>query len=230
MEEERKISEIEKSVKTLNESISKKAATIKKHTTIVLVGGLIILVTVVGYLSYLHNVISRAFTPEDITSLASFLITTKIDEVSKEVEKQLVSSAPAITQGLIEQGFNLLPEMRLAAEEKLDAIVDLSLSQVKDRFAEAFQKVIMENEDAVKAIPQLLDEGKIYLLAEDLAEDIERGVLPPNFIPQLTQRLIKVDTELKKLLGPERKLNEEQKLEKKSLQLWLQIVDKKAKE
>lgn len=224
---EKEIGEIESSVSHLNKNLQSEVNNIRKRKKLTMFLSPVILLMVLSYCVYIYSFISRVLNPQEVASYFRVILASRIYNSMPQIEKYLIESAPELTEKLVDDVIRGIPSLRHEAQNNIDTMAEIFVNRLTARFIYSFHDILMENKEAIKTVPQMLDKQNIYFFAEQLAKEIKLQLDTSAEIdlPELAKSISNINGELKNLLKDDSELTEEQKLEKRFVKLLLQLMD-----
>lgn len=194
-----RLQEIERSAGTLEGQLRGQIARVENGKRLTLIIGIILIVIIFAYLSWLTSSIKQYANPDDMSGM----IATKAHEYAKaqipEIAKELKAQAPAAVTSLREQITNGVPKLREYAEEqtlvlmdnftasleaKVDGIVAEMIKQHKGELNPLIEAAAVKGNDAEleKAFKDSLEEligGEMDKLFAEFNQDMDvaKGML-----------------------------------------------------
>ena len=179
------------------------------------------------YLTLLTSLVQARLSPEAMVATARHVVLKNMPGVVLQFQRSLTASAPDFARTIITEGLTAVPTLRLKAQERIDQAVASYLEDIRQVFPHAFQAVVLQHGEALKAIGRLND-VEIYALARELTDDLAKELhlagATPEVLARVEERLWSMQRELDALRQPDRRLTEDQQLEKQFLELLIQAV------
>lgn len=201
---------------------------INRQKTIILSVSISILVILGVYLGYAYVQFRKLTTPKTLVGMGYDSTMKALPDMVNRVESYLVQYAPAFVDGAFNTLRHQLPVVRKTTQERIDLLIDDSLRTIEKYFSPALRSVIGSYREDILSIAQLKDKNQVYILASRIENDLRNKFDPQTnkIIDKFGTVLENIDEELGLLTDlPPAHLNQEQLLERRFLELWMQIVD-----
>ena len=225
---EHELTHLAKEIHTLQADLAARQAVaeqrLKKFRTVAIV----LCVVVASYLSFLTGLVQARLSPEALVTTARHIVLKNMPGVVLRFQHSMASSAPDFAQTVIAEGIKRVPTLRLKAQENVDRAVAAYLEDIQKVFPHAFQAVVLQHAEALRAISRLND-GEIHALARELTDDLVKEMhlagATPAVVADVEEHLWRMQRELAALRQPNERLTEDQRLEKRFLELLIQAVN-----
>ena len=215
-------------IRTLQTDLATRQAVAEKHLRSFRIAAIVLCVVIAGYLSFLTALVQARLSPEALVTTARHVVLKNMPGVVLQFRRSLTASAPDFAKTVIAEGLKAVPTLRLKAQENIDQAVAAYLEDIRKVFPHAFQAVVLQHEGALKAISRLND-GEIYALAHELMDGLVKEMhlagATPAALAQAEQDLWRMQHELEALRQPNERLTEDQRLEKRFLELLIQAIN-----
>ncbi len=205
---------------SIEQKIDAQIARAKRHQMVTIVIGVILVIVVLGYTSYISGLLRDVLTPESTAEIASQSIIDRLPEVLDEVEKNVESEAPKLVDDLITQLINeQIPSFREAGEERIKSESSEQIRNMTAFLIAQIDTVIDENEERVNQMAELLEttEGKeqfqqeMYNLMKESLNDSQIQVELDSYgiaLAEIESNLVRLTADTKDLTKEEQALFE----------------------
>jgi hypothetical protein len=190
--------------------------------------GILVLVAVGGYMWYGYKEVSIFKDPNKIVDMAAQTVDENLPQLRRNLEGEIISSAPEWANALSKQALGYLPAGRQQFEKLVMENLDGALAETREKTNEQFRTYITNNKDHLKK--QFEELAKSPDLADttfaDMQADLEKD-LGVNFqadAAALLKELTAANQSFKKLRDG-KNLNDQQQLERSCWMLARAIVN-----
>ena len=219
---EGRIGEVEKSIGTLESQIRSQIGRTQAATRTVLVVGIIVIVVIFGYMTWLSGLVKDLAQPAE---LAETLVLTAVNQIPKAVEDikaSLKEQAPENVGRVREMLMEQVPILRGKAEEMAAMAVDRLVDQLNAKVDQVVKEVVTmhkkELEPLIKAAAS--DDPKdVAALEKAFTESLQQTIGPKldEVMTEYDRAMIVLRYRLKRLAQPDAKLTIEEKFEKEAI-------------
>jgi CHASE3 domain sensor protein len=212
----------------LEQDLIRQRRRVDATTTLTAIVGILILVAVGGYMWYGYNRISIVKDPNTIVDFAAQTVDENLPQLRRNLEGEIVSSAPEWASGLSKQALGSLPAGRQQFEKLVMENLDGALAETREKTNEQFRSYISNNKEHLKK--QFEELAKSPDLADttfaDMQADLEKdlGLDFQANAAALLKELTAANQSFKKLRDG-KNLNEQQQLERRCWMLARAIVN-----
>jgi len=169
------LADIRKKVKSINDGLASDIKKKKNSMVISLVGGLIILIIVLIYFSYIKGLIREVVEPKGLMLYARDRIQTVLPEVSKNLEKQLKDEAPNIAKYSKEELLKNIPMARKYLENQFIMKTEEALDQFILEFDKMVTEALEENRPIIVGFMRdVSDDEKKKELSQQIYESLKQ--------------------------------------------------------
>jgi len=225
---DKRLSEIEKTVESLESRIRTQIARTQSGARAVLVIGIILIAAVFIVLTWRTAQFREYADPKVLASMLLATAEPRVDDAIDSLETALTDSAESNVDYVLNDLLERLPALRVRAENAVAGLVD----QFADRLDEKVDEIVAEMLEQKKAeldplIEAAAEEGQAEALAEAFRESLEETLGPrlDEALVEYDATLRAVDERLDMLLQPDEKLTAEQRLEKEIIAAILVFID-----
>lgn len=127
------------------DEISKKMA---KESKVMLIAGLVVLALMTGYFVYGLSMIKGVLDPEILVATGNTLLGDQIPALRKQVQEQVIDSAPVWAEDLSKQAVGAAPSAREKLEDQILAQTRTTIEQYISVGDEEFKAVLTANRSA----------------------------------------------------------------------------------
>lgn len=220
-----KAQEVERAASKLESEMREAIAKTQTGTRIMLVVGILVIIFVFFYLTWLTSRIKKELEPETLVATAESYATT---EALPRLQKALVDQAPAVAQALREQAVGYIPVVGKMVEEqalriaddlvdRLDVAADKTMSEMVAQQKKELQPLIEQASDPTAA-------AEIEKIFTDSLEELV-GVKMDELLLQFDRGMKFVDSRLTRFLDPNAVLTPEEQAEKYLIQEMMKFMN-----
>jgi hypothetical protein len=217
---------------TTQESLNRLTANVKEMTaknhrrmTRLIVLQLILLVFVVGYLSWAHSRIAQVDADVIVAKLQE-QVTKNLPELSNQLADRLNAYAPELLNKLQQKVVEIIPSL----SKKLQVEIDGSLKEITNKtiaqMANLNEWIKQEKANIDIKEKQLLDKDKIAILMKDVrtkAKDVV--VQSANAIKgDYSKRLMDINSQLEHLTMNDNLLKDDEVMQKRVIEIWVKLI------
>ena len=233
-EQEGGAQELEKAVDAIESRIRRDIARTKLNTMITAIVGIIVIVVVFSYLSWLVGRLTAELDPVTLARTVAGLAGDKVPEAIKTMEQNLAKRAPENVGRVFDVANEQVPRLREDAEK----IAETLLTSVMDEFDERMGGMVEEIlemldraqlkeaiQAALEGTPEELEKQIAGMLEADIGVAMDT-ILNEKFYPAME----KVEERLDRLSLPDKQLKGYERDEKEMIATVLIFIDDTAKE
>ena len=218
----------------LRDFLKREAASTRKGGTILLVVGIVVVVAMVGYFSWILNYLKRDYQAKDLVDVASNQITQYVKRAaSPEAQTWVMSNLPGLMDQAKDELVAYMPKARKKAEELLSSAADDLAERIREEAGDQVSDIMLRHEGTIsRALAAATDiersgvELELKKVFEEEFEALAVRELDPN-LPEYLRALEEMDAELTVLVdGDPEKLTDEQKLERELLQIINTLLER----
>lgn len=177
--------QLDKLERRIEDEVSKS----KRSMTISVIVGIVLVVILIGYFSFMSSLVAEAAEPEGLAQMASVEINERIPEVSKQLEQTAKEQAPELVNAAINYVVDeQLPGARKAAEDTIKKEVEAALDKYEAEITTTVDETMDKHRENIKQLASQLTtaQGKA-----DFEEELYRVITE-----SLEQQDIKMQMEM----------------------------------
>lgn len=218
----------------LRDFLRREAASTRRGGTILLVIGIVVVVAIVGYFSWILNYLKSNYQAKDFVDVASNQITQYVKRgASPEAQTWVMSQLPGLMDQAKDELVAYMPKARKRAEELLSSAADDLAERIREEAGDQVSDIMLRHEGtisrALAAATDIERSGVELELKKALEEEFEALAvreLDPN-LPEYERVLKDMDGQLTVLVDtPLEELTEEEKLERELLQIINTLLER----
>jgi len=225
-DQEARIQEVEKATGDLETRLRDLIGVTDASRRTTLVVGIILVVIIFSYMTWLTMRIKEYSDPK---VLAETIDAVVAQPAVKELETTLKAEAPEIIKGLREEAVRYIPELRVAAENKILGFVDVMAAKLEAKADEIVMDAIKKHKaDLAPLIQAAAVPGNAAKLEAAFRDSLEDLIGPKldEVMGEFTKTMTMIETKLDRFAKtPEDKLMPEELLEKRLVQEVLNFLD-----
>ncbi|MBI5154408.1 hypothetical protein HZA57_04140 [Candidatus Poribacteria bacterium] len=194
----------------LDDAIAKLQRAQKLTVTI----GIVLMVVIGGYFSWLRSMVSDLVTPQSISDLTVGAIEREIPKQTDKLSKDLVANADKYVNKTVDEMLKAIPEGRKNAEKFVHEETSAMLTKVHDGFSEVAEVAYAENAEELRQFVKDLNtpdgaKGIEDALYDALTEPLMTSNVQTD-LRSLSEALINMNRKLEHLLRQENLSKSEQ--------------------
>lgn len=183
-----------------------------------------------AYLCFAYVQFRKLTAPTNLVGMGYDSAMEMLPQAIGKIETYLIESAPAFVDNAFDSLLKQLPAVRKATQERIDLLIDGLLRTLEDSFSTCLKSIIGSYREDILSIADVKDKQQVYILAARMENDL-RGRFDAEtnaVINKFATKLENIDKELDMLVStPAVHLTHEQALERRFLELWMQIVEER---
>lgn len=203
---------------------------IKKQKILLLSISIIFLIILGGYLCFSYVQFRKLTTPTNLVGMGYDSAMEVLPEAIGKIESYLIKSAPALVGSAFDSLLEQVPAARKATQERIDLLIDELLRTLEDSFSTCLRSVIGAYREDILSIAEVKDRQQVYVLAARVENDLRNkfDAETDDIINKFATKLENINEELDLLVSMHpAHLTQEQVLERRFLELWMQIVEER---
>jgi hypothetical protein len=136
--------------------------------------GIVLMVVIVGYLSYVTIKFQQSLRPDNAAEIASGMISQQVQDKGPEMAEQAKQRVQAMIAGLPDYALTQLPEYRVALEDRLEADLTKHCKETSDLLGQHLDQFLEEHKDKIK---QILTTGQDREAVRQMGADLEHQLM-----------------------------------------------------
>lgn len=203
---------------------------INKQRLFLLSVSITFLIILGAYLCFAYVQFRKLTTPTTLVGMGYDSAMEMLPEAIGKIESYLIESAPALVGSAFDSLLEQVPAFRKATQERIDLLIDELLRTVEDSFSTCLRSVIGAYREDILSIAEVKDKQQVYILAARVENDLRNrfDAETEDIIKKFACKLKNIDKELDLLVSMHpAHLTQEQVLERRFLELWMQIVEER---
>lgn len=228
------VEDLERRINAINGELTRRITEVqqqRKRTN--LITGLLV-VFFLGYLLWTTFYISRHLTPANIIASVYGQATRQLPSAIEEAAHALQASAPALVSEMLRGVAVSIPQARKSAQKRVDVLLQDAFVQIESHLETAMPIVFPEHPDGVARLMRPMGEHEIKAMARELANALEVTIeaegegLDDDALKQIRDKIWAIQEELDTLRRGGTKLTDMQRLEKRFIELVIQLSHREA--
>jgi hypothetical protein len=218
----------QESLSRLEANVKKMASRNRNRMTRMVIIQAVLLIFVVGYLTWAHSMIAQV-TPDDIVVKLQQKAIKEMPALSSQLADKLNAYAPELMVSVKEKVLGLVPMVG----KKLEVQVDIALGQittmVKEKLASAEEIIKKEKEALDLKTPKLPDNEQIDLLLKNVRAKFRENVVNSTAAirSDYSKRMNDINLQLEHLTLDDKGLTEKEVLQKRLIEIWVKLIKMK---
>lgn len=205
-------------------------AKINKQKTRLFSVSIPLLIILAAYLSFSYMQFRKFTIPINLVGMGYDSLIDALPKTMSSVETYLIESAPAVTDNAFDSLIDQLPAARKSAQERMDQLIDQALHTIGQFFTLALKNVVSSYREDILSITDVKDKTQVDILAARVENDLRNkfDAQANETIDKFAALLENIDKELSALVEIDPAyMTDEQLLERRFLELWTQIIEKR---
>jgi hypothetical protein len=219
-----RLSEMEKSLTTLESQVREQTLRMQSSTRVTLVIGIILIAVLFVWLSFLAWKIKEEMRPEQAAETVAAMFTNRIPAL----KDALIEHAPEVVANARQMAVSDIPVAREWAEKKSLALLDLFAQKLEDRADEMVGKIVEAHradlQPLIEAAANSADAAKLQEIFRKSMEDMF-GQQLDDVLKDFNATMTGIEHRLDRYKLPDAQLNPDEQLEKTALIAVMFLVE-----
>jgi len=215
----------QESMNRLEANVKNMAAANRSRLTRIVIGQVIILIFVVGYLSWAHNRITQV-TADDLVLKLKVEAEARLPEMTKMVVEELNAQAPILLESAKAKILAIVPMISSKVNMQIDAALPQITKMTKEKLAVAEEMIVKYKDELDLKMPTLPDNEKIKEMFKYIrAKFRETAVTSATVVAKdYGTKLKDIRLQLEHLTIDEGSLTKKEVMQKRLLEVWIKLI------
>ncbi len=211
----------------LRDFVKQQASATRRGGNILLVVGIVLIVVIVGYFSYVLGRLKRELQAQDVVDIVCAKVEKAVADYMPQAETFIMEQAPTIMDEAKDQIVKNLPKLREQAEKQLEGLADSATAKIEARISDEVQGIMNTHGPEIR---QALEAAGDVQASETAKLDLTNALIVEfekvaveevdPFLPEILEAFEKLEGDLTVLVEkPSEQLDEVQKIEREMLQI-----------